>query len=106
MAEDQLMIITNVILSFYCACSACTPGRNITASGDRPVEGMTIAAPRWVPLGTKVQITGLPWTFVVQDRLARKKKLDGRWDLFLSGPGAHHRARQMGLQRVDVRILK
>lgn len=54
-------------LSFYCACYSCTQsGKGITASGDRAVQGITIAAPSSIPFGTKITIDGT--TYTVQDR--------------------------------------
>ncbi len=83
----------------YCPCRKCTPGHCITASGVRPVEGRTIAGPRWVPFGTLVFVDGLG-TFVVQDRMA--KRYDGRWDLFVE---SHGRAKLFGKQQLRVTIL-
>ena len=87
------------ILTAYCACALCCPleiGR--TAAGTVPVEGRTIAAPRNIPLGTKVEVT-VPgrWTnkvFIVEDRTS--KRING-WDLYLRSHGA---AKQWGKRRM------
>ena len=86
----------------YCACAACC-GREggLTASGSKPVVGITIAAPRSIPLGTKVYVH-LPsgWkTFTVQDRTA--PRYEGRFDIFMP---SHSAARRFGIQRLKVRI--
>lgn len=68
-----------------------------------PVPGVTIAAPRRVPLGTWVEITlpgRRPIRRRVDDRTA--KSIDG-WDLYLT---SHSAAREFGARRVTVRILK
>jgi 3D (Asp-Asp-Asp) domain-containing protein len=87
-------------ITAYCHCRKCTPGSGITASGLRPVEGTTIAGPRWVPLGTRVLVSGVG-TFTVQDRLAEKH--EGRWDIYMK---SHHRAKDFGKQEFRVRILQ
>lgn len=93
------------ILTAYCACALCCPletGR--TAAGTVPVEGRTIAAPRWIPLGTKVEVT-VPgrWTnkvFIVEDRTS--KRING-WDLYLRSHGA---AKRFGKQRMTWKLRK
>lgn len=95
------MIITNAVLTAYCACAICCGTTNakkgITASGTRPVQGVTIAASRKIPLGSKVTINGQ--TFIVQDRLARK--YDTRFDVYFT---KHDDAKQFGLQRANVTL--
>ena len=54
---------------------------NRTADGHIPTQGVTIAAPRSIPFGTKVKIEGLG-TRVVQDRLS--KKYDNRIDVYFN----------------------
>lgn len=93
------------IITAYCNCLACcgpsspeAGGHGLTASGRRPVPGLTIAAPRSVPFGTRVFIT-IPgvWTrreFRVDDRTARRH--DGKWDVFLP---SHLQAREFGVKR-------
>ena len=75
-------------ITAYCACALCC-GPNaagLTASGDRPVQGITVAASRSIPLGTHIRLTipGL-WKskeFIVQDRLA--KRYDDRVDVYFT----------------------
>jgi 3D (Asp-Asp-Asp) domain-containing protein len=95
--------MTNLLLislTAYCHCAACCgrPGQP-TASGVMPALGVTLAAPRAVPLGTRVFISGLGWR-VVQDRTA--SRIDG-WDVFLA---SHRRAQKFGRKNVWVRIEK
>lgn len=94
-------IITNAILTAYCACSICCGTKHaklgITASGTRPVQGVTIAASRAIPLGSKVTIQGQ--TFVVQDRLARK--YDARFDIYFN---RHEDAKRFGKQKANVSV--
>jgi hypothetical protein len=53
----------------YCHCRVCTHrGDGITASGIRVREGITIAAPRSIPFGTRIWVPGAGWR-TVQDRL-------------------------------------
>ena len=73
-------------ITAFCACAACC-GPNasgITASGARPVQGITVAAPRSIPFGTTIYVS-IPgyWRkkpFVVQDRLA--PRYEGRVDVY------------------------
>lgn len=46
------------LVTAYCACSACCgPGDPVAAIGSPPRVGITIAAPRSVPLGTWVRVS-------------------------------------------------
>lgn len=92
------------LVTAYCACALCC-GREggLTASGARPVVGITIAAPRSIPFGSRVSIR-LPqgWrTFTVQDRTSRR--YDGRFDVFMPD---HHSAKRFGIGRYEVRVLR
>jgi 3D (Asp-Asp-Asp) domain-containing protein len=103
-------MLTNIIyatITAYCACTTCCgpDARGITASGKRPLQGLTIAAPRAVPFGTKVFIaqdvlrsrglaTPTGWNgFVVQDRLS--KRYDSRFDVYFT---RHADARKFGIK--------
>lgn len=81
----------------YCPCGTCcgAPGRR-TASGAVPKAGVTIAAPRSIPFGTRLYVEGLGWR-VVQDRLARR--YDNRIDVFVNN---HQTALTFGKQRKQV----
>ncbi|CAK0776778.1 3D domain-containing protein [Azospirillaceae bacterium] len=100
--------MTNIfVATFYCACRLCCgpDAAGITASGDRPVEGVTVAAPRSFPLGSRVACT-IPGlftnrVFVVQDRTARR--YDGRWDFFVKD---HRKALQLGKKTVNIKVIK
>ena len=81
----------------YCACPKCCGkgAKRITAAGTRPMQGRTVAAPRNVPLGTKVLIDGKPFT--VEDRTARR--FDGRWDIYFE---RHQDAKNFGKRKLKV----
>ena len=40
----------------------------VTASGKPAVPNVTVAAPDWMPFGTKIRVQGIPHVWVVQDR--------------------------------------
>ena len=94
--------MTNSILAvvtYYCACKVCC-GPNasgITASGARVKQGVTIAAPRNIKLGTKVTIDGHKYT--VQDRTALR--YNGRWDIYV---GSHKEALRKGISMKTIYI--
>jgi 3D (Asp-Asp-Asp) domain-containing protein len=71
-----------------------------TASGRKPVAGVTVAGPRTIPFGTWVKIQGLG-RFQVTDRLANA--YEGRFDIFM---GSHRAAQQFGSHHLNVSILK
>jgi 3D (Asp-Asp-Asp) domain-containing protein len=86
----------------YCACVKCCggwSGLNETASGKRPREGITVAAPRSMKFGTKLQIQGMG-TFTVQDRLHRR--YDNRIDIFIAN---HDRAKAFGKRKLSVKKI-
>ena len=87
----------------YCPCAICCGvmgGTGITASGRQAVQGVTVAGPRSLPLGTKVLISGLG-VFTVQDRLA--KRYDDRFDVFFAD---HSTAKRFGKRSLKVTVLK
>jgi 3D (Asp-Asp-Asp) domain-containing protein len=84
-------------VSAYCHCRVCTHrGDGITASGVRVREGITIAAPRSIPFGTRIHIPGAGWR-TVQDRLSRR--YDHRLDLYFT---SHRAALQWGIQHSNL----
>lgn len=93
---------TNVYtVTAYCACKKCC-GPNamgITASGKKVQEGVTIAASRSIPFGTKMKIEGVGIR-EVQDRLHRK--YDNRIDIFFN---SHEKAKLFGIKRLKVEKL-
>lgn len=102
-------MITNlaVVVTAFCQCTICC-GPNaigLTASGVKPVEGITIAASRRYKLGTRVELT-VPGAFtnrvfIIQDRLA--KRYDSRVDVFIND---HQRAKEFGKNKGTMRIIK
>ena len=98
----------NAVVTAYCACDLCcgSPGK-LTASGDIPRAGITVAGPRRYPLGTIVDIK-LPggWKrFTIQDRLAAR--FDDRFDVFMGNDARrdHTRAILFGKQYLQFRII-
>mgnify|MGYP005852391343 CR=1 FL=1 len=98
--------MTNMIVTAYCACALCCGEKKPTASGAWPVEGITIAAPRSVPFGTRVFVDfgttneffpGRIHAFTVQDRLS--KKYDDRLDIFFT---SHEKAKKFGIRKLNV----
>jgi len=99
-------------ITAYCACALCCgQPTGICADGHHPREGVTIAAPRFVPLGTLVQVrfvdagshwpAGFKLILRVQDRTARK--YDGRFDIYFRN---HRDAKRFGKRRAEITIIK
>ena len=82
-------------ITAYCACKKCCGkwSGGPTASGVKPVEGVTVAAPRSIPFHTKIHIEGVG-NRVVHDRLA--KKYDHRIDVYFA---SHDAALKFGKQK-------
>lgn len=81
----------------YCPCEKCCRyNGSRTASGVSPKLGTTVAAPRWMPFGTKLNIQGVG-PRIVQDRLA--KTYDGRIDVYVR---SHLEAKRFGIKRLRV----
>lgn len=90
-------------ITSYCACAkvCCGPNaKGITAAGTKVKQGRTIAAPRNIPLGTRVRVEGIG-EFTVEDRTARR--YDGRWDIYFD---SHKEALKFGKQERKVTIIK
>lgn len=87
-------------ITAYCACVKCCGKHSdgVTASGAIAKQGITIAASRKIPFGTKIYIPGLGWR-VVQDRLA--KKYDNRIDVYFR---SHKEALEFGKKTLKVTI--
>jgi 3D (Asp-Asp-Asp) domain-containing protein len=87
----------------YCPCKICCgkwfSPRPRTASGQVPKDGITCAAPRRIPFGTRLYIQGVGER-IVQDRLA--KRFDSRIDIFMSN---HTNAVRFGI-RTNVVVYK
>lgn len=92
-------ILTNVILSAYCACRICCgpDAANLAAIGTPPRQGITVAAPRNIPLGSIITINGHRYT--AEDRTAAR--YDGRWDIYFR---SHKQAKQFGIRRATVTV--
>ena len=88
-------------LTAYCACYDCCKkkptdkGYGITASGVRAVEGVTVAADKRFPFGTKLIIDGHEYT--VQDRGGAIKS--NRIDIYFT---SHQSALNFGVQYKEV----
>jgi 3D (Asp-Asp-Asp) domain-containing protein len=90
----------NYTVTAYCSCEKCCgkwSAVNKTADGHTPREGITIAAPRSIPFGTKLHIEGVG-VRTVQDRLS--PKYDNRIDVYFSD---HNRALQFGKKTLKVK---
>ena len=87
----------------YCACTKCCGvmgGTGLTASGKPARQGVTVAASRKIPMGTRLRIEGVG-VRVVQDRLA--PRYDDRVDVFFS---SHAEAQRFGKRSLKVTVLK
>ena len=94
-------MITNLLTTAYCACTICCGPKadGITASGAKPVQGVTVAASRSIPFGTRIHIEGVGWR-TVQDRMAKKYDKT-RCDVYFD---SHKKAREFGIKRLKVTI--
>jgi len=97
--EDKLQIsLGEYNVSAYCSCSQCCgKSDGITFSGEKAVEGITIAADTRVhPIGTKLYIEGIGWR-TVQDigGSIYGNKLDIYFD-------SHSKALEFGRQYLEV----
>lgn len=87
----------------YCPCAICCGvmgGTGITASGKQARQGVTVAASRSIPMGTRLRIEGVG-VRVVQDRLA--PRYDDRVDVFFT---RHEDAVRFGKKALAVRVSK
>lgn len=93
---------TNVVatVTAYCSCVKCCGqwSGGPTASGAMPRQGVTVAGPRALKLGTKVFIEGVGER-TVQDRLA--KRFDSRFDVYFTN---HAEALRFGKRTLNVTI--
>lgn len=72
-------------------------GKGITASGTPVQEGVTIAAPPEIPLGTKLYIPALHHTYLVTDRGGVIQ--GNRLDLYIA---SRARALEFGKKKLEV----
>lgn len=83
-------------ITYYCACMKCCGKTNgITASGEKVKAGITVAAPKEFPFGTKLLINGN--TYIVQDRGGAIK--NKRIDIYCE---THEEALKNGVDYYDV----
>ena len=90
-----------VTATAYCPCARCCGpmgGTGTTASGKQARQGITVAASRSIPFGSKIVVNGR--TFLVQDRLAAR--FDSRVDFFFD---SHTDALAFGKRVLSVTIL-
>lgn len=98
--ETVQPIVEEYVITAYCPCEKCCgKSDGITASGEKAIEGVTVAADTDVlPFGTKVIIDGN--TYTVQDRGGAIK--GNRIDLYFD---SHQEALNFGRQTKEVTIL-
>ena len=89
------------VVTAYCGGSCCNgKWAGQTASGVKPVEGVTCAAGNQYPFGTKIELDGLG-TYIVQDRGGA---INGnRIDIFMNN---HDAANKFGKRTVTGRVIK
>lgn len=97
----QVYVVTAFCNNFGKGCTKCC-GKwakyNKTASGNKPRQGVTCAAPRHLPFGTKINIPGVG-TRIVEDRLHQSH--EGRIDVYFN---SHKEAKKFGLRKLPVII--
>ena len=98
--ETAQPVVEEYVITAYCPCmKCCGKSDGITASGEKAVEGVTVAADTNIlPFGTKVIIDGN--TYIVQDRGGAIK--GNRIDLYFD---SHQEALNFGRQTKQVTIL-
>ena len=93
--------IERYTVTAYCPCVKCCGKTNgITASGEKAVEGVTVAMNKSIPFGTKIYIDGVGER-IVQDRGGAIK--GNRIDLYFD---SHQEALNFGRQTKEVTIMK
>lgn len=95
---EKEYVLDGVICNAYCHCTQCTSGLGVTAAGNRPQAGVTIAGPRAYPIGS-ICIIGSK-RFIIQDRTA--KRFDGRFDIYFK---SHAEARRFGIRTNQVTVI-
>lgn len=93
-------------VSAYSLIESCHNRKNgvcIAANGRAPIEGVTIACPRSLALGTRVTIPGMG-EYTCQDRTARwiEEKYGPTFDIFMKDHGA---ALDFGRKKLAVTIV-
>lgn len=89
--------MTTITLTAYCACIICTPGLGITATGVKPIQGITVAR-NGVKLNTPVTIPGIGQR-IVQDRMHRRYNKN-HIDIYFN---KHEDAKKFGIKIVRIK---
>ena len=98
--ETKQTIVEEYVITAYCGClKCCGKTDGITASGEKAVQGVTIATDKSIPFGTKIHIDGVGER-IVQDRGGAIK--GNRIDLYFD---THQEALNFGRQTKQVTIL-
>lgn len=98
--ETVQPIIEEYVITAYCPCvQCCGKSDGITASGEKAIEGITVAMDKSMPFGTKIYIDGVGER-IVQDRGGEIK--GNRIDLYFD---SHQEALNFGRQTKEVTIL-
>ena len=88
------------VITAYCHCQKCCGKMDgITASGEKAMQGVTVAMNKSIPFGTKIYIDGVGER-IVQDRGSAIK--GNRIDLYFEN---HQEADAFGRQTKEVTIL-
>jgi len=90
------------IVTAYCACDICCAGSSdgLTANMSTPLEGVTIAADKSIPFGTRIWIEGLgEWTVMDRGSAITGKHID----VFFKN---HETAKEFGVKNLEVRIME
>ncbi len=88
-------------VSAYCHCAVCCGEAGMpTASGKMPMVGRTVAAPRSIPFGTRLEIQDLG-SRMVEDRA--HEKFDHRIDVFMA---SHKKAKEFGVKKLKVTVYE
>lgn len=121
-ATENIGTIKNVTVTFYCSCEECCgnwSGLNQTASQTVPVAGQTLAGDEKM-LGKKVIFTKVPdgmeyllyhpdgsqKVFIVEDTGNPEYISGNRYDIYMGGPEMHDLCVELGVQKMQIRILK
>ncbi len=87
----------------YTKHETCPDSECVTASGTNPEASRTVACPRKIELGTKVEIDGK--IYVCEDRTAQS--VDGRYDIYYGDDRqAWLLAKEYGVQKHLIKIYK
>jgi 3D (Asp-Asp-Asp) domain-containing protein len=93
--EDIKIMVT---ITSYSPKETCK-GKCIMADGKEPVEGVSIACPREIKLGTKVVIEGHIYTCSDRTHL----RYNGRYDIYKDD---YSEAKDFGIKNMEITLLK